>query len=174
MFHLDNNSGIANMPEPNAVQSSSPRWFTEGGGSVPSSYPGALWYNMVQAELLNLLSAAGVTPDKASFTQLADAVKEILKQNGMIPEKFLSEIAALGDEAIAETLKNLGLGTSDGDKRILTKGEITQRERNDVLHDIRDYGGRDDWNGSTGTDCTDALLAAVATRPVTLRFPKTA
>ncbi len=40
MFHLDNNSGVSAMPPVGAVQSSAPRWFTEGGGGTPASYPG--------------------------------------------------------------------------------------------------------------------------------------
>jgi hypothetical protein len=31
------------------------------------SWPGADWFNTVQAELLNLMSAAGIAPDKKSF-----------------------------------------------------------------------------------------------------------
>jgi hypothetical protein len=40
MFHLDNNSGVSAMPPVGAVQSSAPRWYTEGGGGTPASYPG--------------------------------------------------------------------------------------------------------------------------------------
>ncbi|HDG1667412.1 TPA: phage tail protein [Kluyvera ascorbata] len=80
MFHLDNNSGVSAMPPLGAVQSSAPRWFTEGGGGVPASYPGAAWFNMIQAELLNLCAAYGITPDKANLNQLKLAIEAAVNQ----------------------------------------------------------------------------------------------
>lgn len=101
MFHLDNNSGVSAMPPVGAVQSSAPRWFTEGGGGTPASYPGAAWYNIIQAELLSVLSAGGVAPDKASNEQLIEALRSMFMrrdQNGAdIPD-------------VSAFLKNLRLG----------------------------------------------------------------
>lgn len=74
MFHLDNTSGVPEMPEPKDTQTISPRWFGESQEQGGISWPGADWFNTVQAELLNLLAAAGLTPDKKSYDQLSKAI----------------------------------------------------------------------------------------------------
>lgn len=99
MFHLDNNSGISSMPPAGAVESSAPRWFTEGGGGTPASYPGAAWFNIIQAELLNVLSAYGVAPDKADVTQLKKAIEEAIRQKATAASALLTAIAALNTSA---------------------------------------------------------------------------
>lgn len=60
MYHLDNTSGVPEMPEPKDQQSVTPRWFGESQEQGGISWPGADWFNTVQAELLNLLAAAGL------------------------------------------------------------------------------------------------------------------
>lgn len=74
MYHLDNTSGVPEMPEPKEKQSNSPRWFGESQEQGGISWPGADWFNTIQAELLNLLSAAGIDPKKHSFDQLSKAI----------------------------------------------------------------------------------------------------
>lgn len=74
MYHLDNTSGVPEMPEPKEQQSNTPRWFGESQEQGGISWPGADWFNTVQAELLNLIHAAGLTPDKKSFDQLSKAI----------------------------------------------------------------------------------------------------
>ncbi len=168
MFGLDNASGVSTMPPITPATSLTPLWFTEGGAGQPPSYPGQDWFNMHQAEHLNVLAEAGIAPDKAKLNQLSAAIKKLIA-NGMpeIPDastsnkgkvqlgneidsdsetlaatlkavkaavtagakalgdhckganphnqylqikKFLSEIKALGPDALAETLANIGLG----------------------------------------------------------------
>lgn len=74
MYHLDNTSGVPEMPEPKDQQSVTPRWFGESQEQGGISWPGADWFNTVQAELLNLLAAAGIEPDKKSYDQLSKAI----------------------------------------------------------------------------------------------------
>ncbi|WP_146107068.1 tail fiber domain-containing protein [Raoultella ornithinolytica] len=74
MYHLDNTSGVPEMPEPKDTQTISTRWFGESQEQGGISWPGADWFNTVQAELLNLLQAAGLPPDKKSFDQLSKAI----------------------------------------------------------------------------------------------------
>ncbi len=95
MFHLDNNSGVSAMPPVGTVQSSAPRWFTEGGGGTPASYPGAAWYNIIQAELLNFLSAYGIAPDKADLSQLRKAIEAAIKDKATAKSPLLTAIAGL-------------------------------------------------------------------------------
>lgn len=81
MFHLDNSSGIGVMPELNQALSRQPQWFTEGDTQTPPSYPGADWFNIVQAELLNVLKAGDITPEKVRLNQLSNAIKNIINKN---------------------------------------------------------------------------------------------
>ncbi|HHQ8127405.1 TPA: hypothetical protein ACSUNK_001369 [Klebsiella pneumoniae] len=74
MYHLDNTSGVPEMPEPKETQTISTRWFGESQEQGGISWPGADWFNTVQAELLNILKKSGITPDKQSFTQLSQAI----------------------------------------------------------------------------------------------------
>ncbi|EPG4110179.1 endo-N-neuraminidase [Klebsiella pneumoniae] len=77
MYHLDNTSGVPEMPEPKDTQSISPRWFGESQEQGGISWPGADWFNIIQAELINLVVEAGLSPDKSSFDQIASAVRGI-------------------------------------------------------------------------------------------------
>lgn len=74
MFHLDNTSGVPEMPEPKEQQSITPKWFGESVEQGGISWPGADWFNIIQAELLNALKAAGITPEKSKYNQLANAI----------------------------------------------------------------------------------------------------
>jgi hypothetical protein len=53
-----------------------PGFFTPGnpGGGIPATVPGYEWFNMVQEELVAVVTAAGLAPDAASQTQLRDAL----------------------------------------------------------------------------------------------------
>ncbi|PYZ58674.1 hypothetical protein [Providencia rettgeri] len=85
MYGLDNASGVNVMPKLAPASSATPLWFTEGGAGLAASYPGQDWFNMVQAELLNVLTAGGVKPEKGKLTQLADAIQQIIKNANLQP-----------------------------------------------------------------------------------------
>ena len=100
MFHVDNNSAVPVMPAVKPVVSAVTSFFTEGGNGVPPTYPGPDWFNIIQSELLAVLAAAGITPDKASNVQLLAAMRALFldtSQNG----------ADIQDKALF--LQNLGL-----------------------------------------------------------------
>lgn len=79
MFWLDNPSGVPAMPPLKAVHSATKLWFTEGGNGTSPSYPGEDWFNIVSAELLNILEQANVSPSKTDLTQLATAIKALCR-----------------------------------------------------------------------------------------------
>ncbi|MGR6980798.1 endosialidase catalytic beta-propeller domain-containing protein [Testudinibacter sp. P27/CKL/0425] len=79
MYHLDNESGVSTRPELPAKVSDQRLWFTEGGGGEQPSYPGAHWFNMVQAELLGILDDAGIAPEKSELNQISRAIREMAK-----------------------------------------------------------------------------------------------
>lgn len=100
MFHVDNNSAVPVMPAVKPVVSAVTSFFTEGGNGVPPTYPGPDWFNIIQSELLAILAAAGISPDKASNVQLLAAMRALFldaSQNG----------ADIQDKAAF--LQNLGL-----------------------------------------------------------------
>ncbi|MFZ5179763.1 hypothetical protein [Enterobacter roggenkampii] len=102
MFHVDNNSAVPVMPAVKPVVSAVTSFFTEGGNGVPPTYPGPDWFNIIQSELLAVLAAAGITPDKASNVQLLAAMRALFldtSQNGAdIQDKalFLQNLGFVG------------------------------------------------------------------------------
>ncbi|HBD1789897.1 TPA: tail fiber protein [Salmonella enterica] len=121
MFHLDNNSGISAMPKPAAQQSSATRWFTEGGGNNSPSWPGQDWFNTVQAELLNVLTTAGIAPEKTAFNQLALAIKAIINKDALLKGNLLSEIRAAGASSQKTARENLDITDATLNKKGLTQ-----------------------------------------------------
>lgn len=69
-------SGAVGTP-PAAPASPSIGYPTAGsvGGGIPTTKPGAYWYYMIAEELMSVIGAAGVTPDKANLAQLLAALR---------------------------------------------------------------------------------------------------
>lgn len=112
MYFLDNNSGVNAMPPIAPVNSTAVRWFTEGSGSLPPSWPGMDWFNIIQAELIGILTAAGMSPDKVRVDQLATAIKSIIGSDALLKKNHLSEIKEAGAATQKSARDNLGLGTA--------------------------------------------------------------
>lgn len=106
MFHVDNSTGVPVMPQPSPVTSETELFFTEGGNGVPPTYPGPDWFNVIQSELLNILKAAGIDPDKMDNTQILVALKKLFLSRS----NPFGDIKADGAAAIAAALTNLDLG----------------------------------------------------------------
>lgn len=77
MYWLDNNTGISTAPTPPAVISLTKRFFTNGGFGEQPSIPEDFWFNMIQEELLGVLTMAGITPAKNDLGQVAKAIQSI-------------------------------------------------------------------------------------------------
>ncbi|MCD2528267.1 hypothetical protein LPL65_09530 [Providencia huaxiensis] len=91
MYGLDNASGVNVMPKLAPVSSAAPLWFTEGGAGLAASYPGQDWFNMIQAEMLGVLTAAGIKPEKGKLNQLAEAIGKIVSGGNYATKKELSD-----------------------------------------------------------------------------------
>lgn len=76
---------------------------------ISPSYPGQDWFNIITAEVLNVLVEAGIAPNKGDLTQLSKAINKIISSGSLLIKNNLSEIKAAGPTAIAQTLVNLGL-----------------------------------------------------------------
>ncbi|EAX7073428.1 tail fiber protein [Salmonella enterica subsp. enterica] len=110
MFYVDNNSGSPTMPALSPAQSNTPTWFTEGDKNKGISWIGQDWLNILQAELLNILSEAGIKPDKGKLNQLTLSIKAIITKNAFIQTNNLKEIFDAGIAAQAAARSHLGLG----------------------------------------------------------------
>ncbi|HFS6064324.1 gp53-like domain-containing protein [Citrobacter freundii] len=109
MYHVDNSTGVPVMPQPSPVTSETELFFTEGGNGVPPTYPGPDWFNAIQSELLNILRAAGLDPDKMDNTQILAALKKLFLSRS----NPFGDIKADGAAEIETALSNLGLGKTD-------------------------------------------------------------
>lgn len=118
MFYVDNNSGSPTMPALSPAQSNTPTWFTEGDKNKGISWIGQDWLNILQAELLNILSEAGIKPDKGKLNQLTLSIKAIITANACMQANNLKEIFDAGAQAQAAARGHLGLG------RLATKDSL--------------------------------------------------
>lgn len=75
MYQIDNPSAAATQPASTAPGAAG--FFTDGNpaGGVPATIVPAEWLNSVQMEIINAVVAAGITPSKALFNQLASAIQ---------------------------------------------------------------------------------------------------
>lgn len=129
MFYIDNNSGSPNMPPLSPAQSNTPTWFTEGDKNKGISWIGQDWLNILQAELLNILSEAGIKPDKGKLNQLTLSIKAIVTANAYTQANNLKEIFDAGIAAQAAARSHLGLG------KLATKDSLGPADVNALAED---------------------------------------
>lgn len=129
MYYIDNNSGSPNMPPLSPAQSNTPTWFTEGDKNKGISWIGQDWLNILQAELLNILTEAGIKPDKGKLNQLTLSIKAIITANAYTQANNLKEIFDAGVEAQAAARSHLGLG------RLATKDSLGPADVNALAKD---------------------------------------
>ena len=139
MFHVDNNSGVANMPALAPAQSNTTTWFTEGDGQKGISWIGQDWLNILQAELLNILAEASIQPDKAQLNQLTLSIKAIIAANAFSRKNNLKEIADAGAEAQRLARGYLGLGTL-ATKNSLGPADVNALAKDQNLADLENKG----------------------------------
>ncbi len=124
MYALDNDSGVQTMPEVKAKKfnHTEPRWFTEGGNGVAPSYPGADWFNIVQAELLNVLDDAGISPDKGQLNQIAQAIRKMSEGKAREYLEQLGQVDGFKLVGQAESVEQLRtIRPTEHGQRILVK-----------------------------------------------------
>lgn len=137
MYYIDNNSGSPNMPALSPVQSNTPTWFTEGDKNKGISWIGQDWLNILQAELLNILSEAGIKPDKGKLNQLTLSIKAIITANAYTQANNLKEIFDAGIEAQAAARGHLGLGKL-ATKDSLGPADVNALAKDQNLNDVPD------------------------------------
>lgn len=108
--YVDNKTGVRVKPPKNPVFSDAILWFTDALGSTPT-IPQADWFNMIQAELLGMAEAFGITPDKLDDGQLGVALKEAFQGviDGMpvVLDKLGESRVAAGSQRIINVVNQL-------------------------------------------------------------------
>lgn len=137
MYYVDNNSGSPTMPALSPAQSNTPTWFTEGDKNKGISWIGQDWLNILQAELLNILSEAGIKPDKGKLNQLTLSIKAIITANAYTQANNLKEIFDAGIEAQAAARGHLGLGKL-ATKDSLGPADVNALAKDQNLNDVPD------------------------------------
>lgn len=137
MYYVDNNSGSPTMPALSPAQSNIPTWFTEGDRNKGISWIGQDWLNILQAELLNILSEAGIKPDKGKLNQLTLSIKAIITANAYTQTNNLKEIFDAGIEAQAAARGHLGLGKL-ATKDSLGPADVNALAKDQNLNDVPD------------------------------------
>jgi hypothetical protein len=82
MFRIDNTTAVGTLPV--AAAPIVPGYFTDGNPStgVAATIVDAWWCNMLQEEILTVISAAGITPNKAAHNQLYLALQALYTPAG--------------------------------------------------------------------------------------------
>lgn len=164
MYHLDNKSGVTKMPEVDEVLSPTPLFFSERKDAI--SWPGADWFNIVQLELLNILMAAGINPEKGKFNQIATAIIR-MRETGKVydsPEEgvdpidgvqdgYYYNVLSQDDNLVYDLYKNaagvpffVGKSTPSADF-VQSIAELVRlaSQNQDVTHDLVDADGFSLW-----------------------------
>ncbi|EEN7821165.1 hypothetical protein FVC29_03125 [Salmonella enterica] len=137
MYYVDNNSGSPTMPALSPAQSNIPTWFTEGDKNKGISWIGQDWLNILQAELLNILSEAGIKPDKGKLNQLTLSIKAIITTSAYTQANNLKEIFDAGVAAQAAARSHLGLGKL-ATKDSLGPTDVNALAKDQNLNDVPD------------------------------------
>ena len=86
MYRIDNDTAATVLPTPAAVGPKPNGYFTKGNPQtgIQATTVDDDWANAVQEEICNVITAAGVTLDKTSQTQLRDAIKILIESGAAL------------------------------------------------------------------------------------------
>ena len=77
MYRIDNPSSVSSRPVPGPP--GSPGWFTNGNPAAAqeATIVDDWWCNQIQEEIMTVIEQAGIVPDKASNSQLFEALNKL-------------------------------------------------------------------------------------------------
>ncbi|WP_321875559.1 gp53-like domain-containing protein [Burkholderia cenocepacia] len=100
MFRTDQNTAVTALPNP--APAGTPGYFTGGNPATgqAATILDADWLNMIQEELISILTAAGVVPSKATYNQVLAALEILFANASGNPDAlFQVETAGRGDNS---------------------------------------------------------------------------
>lgn len=110
MYRIDSQGAVNAPPAPGPV-GSTVGYFTEGDpvNSIPATVVSADWLNSVQEELISLLTATGITPDKKNRTQVLASIISLIENRASTPNALI-----LNNQTVAIDLGGAGDFEFDG------------------------------------------------------------
>lgn len=80
MYRIDNATAAASLDSPTSAGPNPNGYFTGGnpGAGTPATIVEAEYLNMIQEELMSVLTAASISPSKAARNQLATAINSLI------------------------------------------------------------------------------------------------
>lgn len=161
MYALDNKSGVSVMPEIKSQVSSpdEPLWFTEGGNGVAPSYPGADWFNIVQAELLNVIKAGALGANKTDLNQLAIAIQSMIDKTNASNLTLKKILIGIPFPYPLSAVPSGCLAFNGQAFNKTTYPILAQKYPSGVLPDLRGEFIRG-WDNGRGVDAGRGLLSA--------------
>lgn len=162
MDRIYESNAAASPPSPPGSPSSGYPAAGDPANGIPATRPGAYWYHQISEEIMNVIVAAGLTPDHTDLTQLREAVKVLVGVNPPVgsiiawtnstpPANYLEcNGAAVSRTAYANLFNVIGTTFGAGD------GSTTFN-----LPDLRGEFIRG-WDNGRGVDASRALGSAQA------------
>lgn len=144
MFRIDTPSAVGALPAP--ATAGTPGYFGRGNlatGSPPTTLS-ADWANMVQEELMAVVTSAGLTPSKTNNAQLLAAIGVILQPYALIATS--GKISAAGDLNPAAGIITNGFNVSSV---TWSSSRITVAYTNSIAKPAPVVMGGDSANGSS-------------------------
>lgn len=83
--------------------------FTDGNESIPPTDLNALWFNMIQRELLAVLTGAGLAPDASDFTQVWQSISKVGIKNLYSDDSTVNVSNFAGSTIIFHTSSNFAI-----------------------------------------------------------------
>lgn len=115
MFRIDHDTAVSVMPTPSAP--GTPGYFTKGDptGGIPATVVTEDWANTIQEELMSILSAASIAPDKTATNQVLLALQAL-----GLKIASTEQAKALTDDGTIITPKKLDEALMGGNAKALT------------------------------------------------------
>ena len=129
MYQIDTSTAATTQPAPAAA--GTPGWFRDGQPGVSAATElTADWFNMVQAELLAVVTAAGLPPSKTALNQVLTAIQYLISQAVSGISVSAPTLASLGGitQTQAQALINASLPT------LASLGGITQSQASALIN----------------------------------------
>lgn len=135
MFRIDSQGAVAAPPTTGAV-GTTVGYFTEGDpvNAIPATVVSADWLNTVQEELLGLLTATGITPDKDNRTQVLSAIIHLIEDRASVAKATIAN-----NQVAAANLGGVGDFAFDGSKFVQVIVEFSIY-RNDTTTEVMSAG----------------------------------